>query len=164
MIVRKIIFLAVITAMLSLPVFAQVTGEFQAPPASEEEAMLKGHPYYLGMTKEALYKIYPPASQQAYFTKGNEEWIVFDDILTTGDLKDIISFYLRDGKVVGWDKKGLPKTPAERLQAIEARHRHSIGATSLDDGNTFRQRRIEDKEETRRRNIEERRSTWVVTR
>jgi hypothetical protein len=79
------------------------------------------------MPKDDLYKVYPPQTQKNDFKQGDEEWIVFDDIMTETDLQDIIAFYLRNDKVVGWDKKALPKTPDEMLKMIIARHGHSVG-------------------------------------
>lgn len=127
---RKIIFLITAITVQASIAFAQTENGYKAPPLPKGETIWQRHPYYVGMPKEALYKIYPPDSQQNYFKQGNEEWIVYDDILTAGDFKDVIAFYLKDGKVVGWDKKSLPKTPEERLKAIEIRHQHSVGSAS----------------------------------
>ena len=130
---RSLIVLSVIIMMVCAScAFAQTEGDYKSPPLPKGDNLWSGHRYYDGMTKDELYKIYPPQSQQNYFKQGNEEWIVFDDILTENDLQDIIAFYLKDGKVVGWDKKALPKTPEERLQMIIARHGHGIGESSGD--------------------------------
>jgi hypothetical protein len=146
---RMILLIAIIMVRASI-VFAQTEGEYKTPSLSKNETLWNMHPYHVGMSREELYKIFPQDSQQNYFKQGNEEWIVFDDILTTDDLKDIIAFYLKDGKVLGWDKKSLPKTPEERLKMIEERHGHGIGAS--DSGGATND--LDYKIESRRRRIE----------
>lgn len=128
---RRVITLFVMAIMVyASNAFTQTAGDYKSPPSSEGDNIWSKQRYYVGMSKDALYKIYPPQSQQNYFKQGNEEWVVFDDILTETDLKDVIAFYLKDGKVVGWDKKTLPINPEERLKIIIARHGHSIGEFS----------------------------------
>lgn len=129
--VRRVIILFAMAIMVCVSnAFTQTEVDYKSPPPSEGNKIWGTQRYYVGMSKDDLYKIYPPQSQQNDFKQGNEEWIVFDDILTEDDLQDVIAFYLKNGKVVGWDKKALPKTPEERLQAIIARHGHDIGESS----------------------------------
>ena len=133
--------------------FAKPGDDNKSAPASDKEATPKERPYYAGMTKEMLYKIYPVSSQENYFKKGDEEWIVFDDVVTTSNLKDVIAFYLKDGKVLGWDKRRLPKSPQERSDVITERHKHGVGVVntgSVSDDSDY-------KRQTRRRRIDSRR-------
>ena len=125
---RRIIILFAIAVMIyTSNSFAQEVGDYKSPPLPEGDNIWGRQRYFVGMSKDALYKIYPLQTQQNYFKKNNEEWIVFDDILTETDFKDVIAFYLKDGKVTGWDKRTLPKSPEEILKMIIARHGHSIG-------------------------------------
>lgn len=152
--IRRLFFLIIaIGAMPDSTAFSQMGGDFKAPPSSERETTQGTHPYYVGMSKESLYQIYPRASRRNYFRNGNEEWIVYDDILTTSDLRDTIVFYLKDGKVSGWDKKALPLAPAERLKMIEDRHKHSVGSAQSASGYT--DRGVSYKDQTRRQRIEQ---------
>jgi len=151
--IRKIIFLSLIAVTTGPSAFSQTGGDFKVPPPAEREAIQDRRPYYIGMTKETLYKIYPPSSRQSYFREGKEEWIIFDDILTTVDLKDAITFYLKNGKVAGWDKKVLPLSPSERLKIIEERHKHSVGSPSV--APNYEDKAIAYKDQTRRQRVEQ---------
>ena len=136
---RRVIVLFTLAIMIfASNAFTQTAGDYKSPPPSEGDNIWSNRRYYVGMSKDELYKVYPPQSQQNYFKQGDEEWIVFDDIMTETDLKDIIAFYLKGGKVTGWDKKALPKTPEERLKMIIVRHGHSVGeslgGSTQDDG------------------------------
>ena len=58
---------------------------------------------YVGMPKEALYEVYTPITQKGYRKVGNEEWITFSD-WTTEKPGDRVTFYLKEGKIKGWEK------------------------------------------------------------
>lgn len=73
-----------------------------------------------GMTKENLLNIYYPGNLIEYKKTGNEEILVFDDILTS-DPDDTITFYLIDGKVSSLDKKKYALSPEMRLKAVQER-------------------------------------------
>jgi hypothetical protein len=60
---------------------------------------------YVGMPKDSLYQVFSDLQQKAYRQDGPDEWITFSD-WTTEEFGDTITFYLRDGKVRGWDKPG----------------------------------------------------------
>ena len=58
---------------------------------------------YVGMSKEALHEVYTPVQQKGYKKIGSEEWIEFSEWMTE-EPGDRITFYLKHGKVKGWDK------------------------------------------------------------
>ena len=60
---------------------------------------------YVGMPKEALYKVYTDLQQKGYRKDGRDEWITFTDWMSE-EQGSRITFYLRDGKVKGWKAKG----------------------------------------------------------
>lgn len=137
--------LAIPVIMHSSAVSAGTEGDYKAPALPTGGNIADTHPYHIGMSKEGLYKIYPASSQQNYYRQGNEEWIVFDDIMTKDDFTDVIVFYLKDGKVLGWDKKELPKTPEQRLKTLTER-RKKFGGADLSLGG----RAIDPSQKTRR--------------
>ena len=59
---------------------------------------------YVNMPKETLYKVYTPLQQKGYRKIDNEEWITLSEWMTE-EPGDKITFYLKDGKVKGWDRK-----------------------------------------------------------
>ncbi|MDP2913583.1 MAG: hypothetical protein Q8N91_06215 [Candidatus Omnitrophota bacterium] len=145
----------------SMAIYAYAETEYKPPPEDRTERIGDGAtPLYVGMSAKKLYEIYPQTSQKDYYRNKNEEWIVFDDIVTTADLKDIITVYLVDGKVKGWDKKQVPLNPEERLKSIMARQKQGAVVSG---GPTYREKGIEYKEESRRKQIEDAkmRRRWV---
>ena len=59
---------------------------------------------YEGMPKEDLYKTgFTEYLQKDYRREGNDEWITFSD-WTTNERGDLITFRLKDGKVVDWER------------------------------------------------------------
>ncbi|MFA5255348.1 MAG: hypothetical protein WC419_01450 [Candidatus Omnitrophota bacterium] len=128
---KPVFFLAVLTVTFSSYLFAETTGDFQYPPENVIEAAQKDQPYYVGMSKSELLKVYPISYMTSSYSEGDQEWILFNDIMTDNDDKDVIAFYLKDNVVAGWKKKEVEKTPAERLKAVEAR-RNKYGAQSMD--------------------------------
>jgi hypothetical protein len=128
----KPVLFVIFTIISSSVAFAAETGgDFQYPPGAVLNAVQKDQPYYAGMTKNELFSLYPDYTQQSYYKEGNQEWILCDDIMTDGDDKDVIAFYLKDGVVSGWFKKEVPKTPEERLKAVETR-RSRHGGQNMD--------------------------------
>lgn len=126
--VFKIIFFVTLISICPFSAFAQTSGDYKAPPAEVAAAVMGGQPYYVGMTKAELYKIYPASAQKSYYKEGNQEWVLFDDISTSDDVRDIIVFYLVDGVVSGWKKKELEKTPEEIYQTVLDRRKKYGGA------------------------------------
>lgn len=126
----RIIFFVVLIIGFSI-VYAQAENEYKAPPSHVVETVLGGQNYYAGMTKDALYKIYPVSTQQNYYKKDNEEWIMFDNILTKDDVKDVIVFYLKDGLVAGWKAREVQKTPEERYKTVLERRKY--GGSNISD-------------------------------
>jgi len=85
-------------------------------------------PYYVGMTQEELFKIYPQKYQINYVQKYNAQVYTFDDYLTDNP-GDSIMFCLKDGKVAWWDKDKANPTPEERLKEITDRSKRIQPAT-----------------------------------
>jgi len=131
----RVIFFGTLIIGNALIVFAQDGGNFKRPPEHVAETVRGGKPYYAGMTKDQLYKVYPVSSQKSYYTEGNEEWILFIDEPTKDDTKNAIAFYLKDGVVSGWRKKDVPITPDERRKIISGRSKIS-GVSNLGGGNS----------------------------
>ncbi|MBU4377147.1 MAG: hypothetical protein KKD29_06725 [Candidatus Omnitrophica bacterium] len=55
---------------------------------------------YVGMPKESLYQVFSDLQQKDYRKDSQDEWITFTD-WTTKKSGDLITFHLKDGKVVG---------------------------------------------------------------
>lgn len=127
---RKSIFLTALFVSWLPAAFAgtDAEGDYKRPPQHVVDSVLGGANYYSGMTKDELYKVYPVSRQKNYYKEGNEEWIMFDDILAKDETKKIIVFYLKDGKVSGWTTKEMEKTPDERVKTITERRKQFGGA------------------------------------
>ena len=80
----------------------------------------KKDPYYVGMTKDELFEIYPSEYQTNYFQKFNADVYTFDDYLSE-DEGYTITFCLKEGKVAWWDKDKANPTPEERLKQLTER-------------------------------------------
>lgn len=152
-VVAKILLFTFSGMFLTAAVFADAGGEFKHPQGRDSRitmATSQGH-LYEGMTRRELYEIYPPRLHKDYNKNANEEWVVFDDILTD-DLKDTITVYLVDGKVKGWNKVPVPIDPKDRLKALMDRQKYG---TAQPDALTYRDKGLSEKANTRRREIEE---------
>lgn len=58
---------------------------------------------YVGMPKEDLEKCgFAEHMQKSYYSRDNEEWITYSNWMTE-EPGDMITFYLVDGKVRGWE-------------------------------------------------------------
>ncbi|MHC4123965.1 MAG: hypothetical protein ACYSSI_10360 [Planctomycetota bacterium] len=89
----------IIVTLLLLSPLALAQTQYQA----EQFATTLGA-VYVGMSKEALYEVYTPVQQKGYKQIGDEEWIEFSEWMTA-ESGDTITFYLKGGKVKGWDKE-----------------------------------------------------------
>jgi len=109
---RKLnVFTLVIVSLFVFAAFAAAqTGERAAVPKEKQEtekaekfkAAIKK--VRAGTTKEELYSIFSDFQGRAYESRGNEEWVVFMNWMTD-EPGDLIIFYLKDGKVKGWNVK-----------------------------------------------------------
>ena len=88
--------------MLCILISSLAFGETVRDKQAEEIATTLGV-VYVGMPKKALYEVYTKHQQKGYYKDGNEEWIAFSEWMTE-EPGDKITFYLKDGKVKGWDK------------------------------------------------------------
>lgn len=61
---------------------------------------------YAGMPKEALYSIFTKYQRKGYYAEGTEEWITFSDWMTEKP-GDLITFYLKNSKVKGWEEQKM---------------------------------------------------------
>jgi hypothetical protein len=60
---------------------------------------------YVGMPKEGLAKAgYTKLLQKGYRKEDNQEWITFSN-LGTKEPGDLVTFYIVDGKVRGWEEQ-----------------------------------------------------------
>ena len=74
---RRVIILSAMAIMVCASnAFTQTAGDYKSPPPSEGDNIWSSRRYYVGMSKDALYKVYPLQSQQNYFKQGSEEWIL----------------------------------------------------------------------------------------
>ena len=122
----KAIFFSSALIITALTAFAQEGGNYERPPEHVVKSVRDKQPYYAGMTKDQLYKVYSTSSQKSYYAEGIEEWILFvRDDNTDDDVKNAIVFYLKDGVVSGWKKKDIPITPEERLKIVSERSKMS---------------------------------------
>ncbi len=60
-----------------------------------------------GMSRKKFLKLYPKAKARTYRTQDNEEWVTFNDPLarknfSAGTIPNIVTFHLKDHKVVDW--------------------------------------------------------------
>lgn len=89
----------------------EVSLEFGAEEEKEELATDSGT-VYKGMPKGALYKIFQKHDREFKHKILAYEWIVFKN-WTTEEPNDLITFYLKDGHVMGW-KKEFDPTPKHK--------------------------------------------------
>jgi hypothetical protein len=138
----KIILFTTCIIICTSTIFAQQEeGTFERPREEVVAAVKARQPYYVGMIKDELYKIYPATSQKSYYKEGAEEWILFTDILIKDEeQKHFIAFYLKDGMVSGWKKKDEPKTPEEKLQTVVDRRNKYGGASMNSSGGSVPQK------------------------
>lgn len=148
---QLIVFIALIVISLSVVKFCEAQ--------EGNNAAVNASPIYAGMSKEEIYKVYPRTSEIDYYNKGNEEWLIFDDIKTEAP-DDKIILYLKDNKLVWWNNEVLPETPAERLKIVEEREKYCRSMppapVRTQDSDMYM------KEATRRERIESRRGIWAA--
>lgn len=94
-------YVAIVLLLISSLAFAETDYKLYTREDAEKLATAMGV-VYVGMPKEELYKVY--TNQKGYYKEDNEEWISFSDWMTD-ESGDLISFYLKDGKVKGWKDK-----------------------------------------------------------
>ena len=103
------------TRIVVLGAFFVIMAAFMAFADGQKKA-----PYYVGMTKDELFEIYPSEHQTNYFQKFNADVYTFDDYLSE-DEGDTITFCLKEGKIAWWDKNKANPTPEERLKQLTER-------------------------------------------
>lgn len=59
---------------------------------------------YEGMSLQGVYRAFDKALEKSHRKEGNEEWITFIN-WTTEEPADLVTFYLLDGKIKGWEEK-----------------------------------------------------------
>lgn len=59
---------------------------------------------YERMPLRALYRAFDKALEKSHRKEGNQEWITFIN-WTTEEPADLVTFYLLDGKVKGWEER-----------------------------------------------------------
>ncbi|NQT21956.1 MAG: hypothetical protein HQ579_00790 [Candidatus Omnitrophica bacterium] len=110
---RLFIIVMIFYAFLIPSIFAEPIPENQAEKLATAMGIV-----YVGMPKEALYEIYTPLTQKGYRKIDDEEWIAFSD-WTTEESGDLVTFYLKEGKVKGWkanpSEKPVPTTTSITL-------------------------------------------------
>lgn len=92
----------ILCILISSLAFAEAEHKPYAHQDAEKLATAMGV-VYVTMPKAELYKVFTPHHQKGYYKDGNEEWITFSD-WQTDKSGDLITFYLRDGIVRGWDE------------------------------------------------------------
>lgn len=103
-------------------------------PRPTTKKMPQKEKLYTGMPREGIYEIYPLKYQLQDYTGGNLEVIIFDDYLTN-EAGDTITFYIKKGKVIAWDKNQVNATPEERLAAVLKRDTYAgKGENTMIDG------------------------------
>lgn len=92
--------------------FSATTFALELPETTKQLATSLGL-VYEGMPKEKLYETgFTELLQKGYRQEGNDEWITFSD-WTTEERGDLITFHLKDGKVVDWAR------PKEKVESSE---------------------------------------------
>lgn len=90
-------------------IFISAASAFSPARAQQQEKKSDILMISVGMPKENIYAVYPAQYQLKDYMKDGMEVIVFNDYLTSHK-GDIITFYLKNGKVHWWDKVHGPKT------------------------------------------------------
>lgn len=95
-------------------------------PSAKKEDMIVTRlgTVYVGMPEDKLYTIFQKKDQVLIPHRIlSKEWIVFHDWPRKSN--DVITFYLKDGKVTGWERRYNP-APANKGSIYEYSHRENI--------------------------------------
>ena len=105
--------------------FIIITAQGMANTDKDDKIVTKMGTVYVGMPKDELYKIFQVKDQliipHKILDKG---WIVFRD-WTTKKPNAVITFYLKDDKVMGWEKRFNP-APANKGSIYEYKRNEKI--------------------------------------
>ncbi|GEM_PF-2013979 len=103
-------YLFVLFFMISSLAFAQTGGEYKPPPKvvpAEKKAAKKFEQaldrVYVGMPEAKLHEVLPHFRQTAYKKDGDKKWVTFSAWISEEDRGDSVTFYLKKGRVAGWE-------------------------------------------------------------
>jgi len=102
-------------AVIAILLLAAIIGLYYLAPRCIRVSSKPASGVFAGMSYEQLYSLYPRDTARTYRLYGQQEWITYNKKTCCGINDDLVTFYIRDGKLMQWQINNRDEVATEYL-------------------------------------------------